>query len=285
MKIQLAGLLLTFSFYTEAQQLKIKENPVSIKYQLKHYELKGAVKKVTLKDATGKTIQQDAFDSIGRITKSLVGTGRYAIFYHFTYPPTSKAIYQKLEYATGEKVFIKYVYNNDGDIIQYYNGDKAGALFYLKNVYEYQDKLLKIDSAFKATASDMYNIYLYNKEGQVVNRKTYYQKSRILVAETTYEYLIQNKQPVMNIHLKADYTGKGELGNTTIIQKKYYDNKLNVVKDLVITKVNTTIDTSLITYNLDATGNWISNSDKETREIEYYAPAIMKSEAISKKRK
>lgn len=49
------------------------ENPVAIRYLLQHEGLKGKVKKITLKDSTGKVISQEGYDT-GRLTKKLVGS-------------------------------------------------------------------------------------------------------------------------------------------------------------------------------------------------------------------
>ena len=86
------------------------ENPVAIRYLLQHEGLKGKVKKITLKDSTGKVISQEGYDIRGRLTKKLVGSERSAVFDNFSYDSTTRSILQKTEYATGEKVFYKYVY-------------------------------------------------------------------------------------------------------------------------------------------------------------------------------
>ena len=272
----LVGLLFFFSFSASAQHTTIYENPVAIRYLVKHEGLKGKVKKITLKDSTGKVISQEGYDNKGRLTKKLVGSDRYAIVDNFTYDSISKSILQKTEYATGEKFIYKYVCNGNGDVTYYYIGNQAGTIFYSKRLYHYRDNLLLIDSAWSPGSSDSYIIHQYNDKGQIINSKKYIQKTRVLIEEITYEYKMQDGLSLIKIITKTDYSGSGRFENSTSI--KYFDNKQNLTK---VQNIGGTIYSGRpreLTYKLDAAGNWISNSKKETREIEYYGelPATSK---------
>ena len=246
------------------------ENPVAIRYLLQHEGLKGKVKKITLKDSTGKVISQEGYDIRGRLTKKLVGSERSAVFENFSYDSTTRSILQKTEYATGEKVFYKYVYNSNGDVTNYYIANQAGTIFYSKRVYHYQDNLFVLDSAYNPSAFDYYIIHQYNNKGQIISSKTYTQKTRVLLAEIAYEYIVQDGLPLIKIQTRTDYSGNGRFENSTSI--KYFDNKQNIIKEQNIGATNFSVRPRELTYKLDAAGNWISNSKRETREIDYYEP-------------
>jgi hypothetical protein len=251
-----------------AQNNSFSENPIAIRYQLKQEGLKGKVKKITLKDSTGKVISQEGYDTKGRITRKLVGSDRYAVLDNFSYDSVNKSILQKTEYATGEKVIYKYICNSNGDVTNYYIGSQDGTIFYSKRLYHYQDNLLLIDSAWNPGTFDSYTIHQYNTKGQIINSKTYIQKTRVLIAEITYEYKMQDGLPLIKILTKTDYSGGGRFENSTSI--KYFDNNQNTIKEQNIGSTVYSVRPRELTYKLDATGNWISNSKKETREIEYY---------------
>lgn len=256
------------------------ENPVAIRYLLQHEGLKGKVKKITLKDSTGKVISQEGYDIRGRLTKKLVGSERSAVFDNFSYDSTTRSILQKTEYATGEKVFYKYVYNSNGDVTNYYIANQAGTIFYSKRVYHYQDNLFVLDSAYNPSAFDYYIIHQYNNEGQIISSKTYTQKARVLLAEIAYEYKIQDGLPLIKIQTRTDYSGNGRFENSTSI--KYFDNKQHIIKEQNIGATNFSVRPRELTYKLDAAGNWISNSKRETREIEYYEPLPVTNKETAK---
>ena len=256
------------------------ENPVAIRYLLQHEGLKGKVKKITLKDSTGKVISQEGYDIRGRLTKKLVGSERSAVFDNFSYDSITRSILQKTEYATGEKVFYKYVYNSNGDVTNYYIANQAGTIFYSKRVYHYQDNLFVLDSAYNPSAFDYYIIHQYNNEGQIISSKTYTQKARVLLAEIAYEYKIQDGLPLIKIQTRTDYSGNGRFENSTSI--KYFDNKQHIIKEQNIGATNFSVRPRELTYKLDAAGNWISNSKRETREIEYYEPLPVTNKETAK---
>ena len=239
------------------------ENPVAIRYLLQHEGLKGKVKKITLKDSTGKVISQEGYDIRGRLTKKLVGSERSAVFDNFSYDSTTRSILQKTEYATGEKVFYKYVYNSNGDVTNYYIANQAGTIFYSKRVYHYQDNLFVLDSAYNPSAFDYYIIHQYNNEGQIISSKTYTQKARVLLAEIAYEYKIQDGLPLIKIQTRTDYSGNGRFENSTSI--KYFDNKQHIIKEQNIGATNFSVRPRELTYKLDAAGNWIFQFKKRNK--------------------
>ena len=278
-RIVLAGMLLFFSIYAFSQNSMVNVNPVAIPYLLKHEGLKGKVKNVTLKDSTGKLISQEAYDTKGRLTKKLIGSDRLAVFDHFSYDTVNRYVLQKKEYATGEKIFYKYGFNGNGDITNYYIGNQAGDIFYSKRVYQYQDNLFITDSAYNPSGLDYYIIHQYNSKGQITLSKTYIQKTRVLLSETAYEYKMQEGLQLVKTLEKTDYSGKGRFESTTHI--KYFDSKGNLVKEQNIGGTTYSANPRELRYQLDATGNWISNSKKEKREIEYYEALPIASKEIT----
>lgn len=254
-----------------AQQQPAPENPVACKYLLKHSGLKGRVKKVTVKDSTGKVISQEGYDPKGRLTRKLVGSGRYAVLDNFSYDTAARAIIQKKEYATGEKIIYKYVYNDQGEVTAYYISNQAGNMFYTQRMYQYRDRLLATDSAYNPSASDGCSVYQYNSMGQVVTAKTYIQQSKVLVEETNYEYKMQDGLLLVKIQARTDYSGQGKFESKTSI--KYFDKRVSLVKEQHIGATAFSFDPRELTFQLDTAGNWISNSKKETREMEYYPAA------------
>lgn len=149
-------------------------------------------------------------------------------------------------------------------------------MFYSKRVYQYQGNLFLIDSAYNPSNFDYYIIHQYNSKGQITNSKTFTQKARVLVAEISYEYKLQDELQLIKIQEKTDYSGKGRFENSTSI--KYFDKNQNLVKEQNIGGTTYSVKPRELTYQLDATGNWVSNSKKETREIEYYEtlPSVSK---------
>lgn len=264
----LISLIILFPMFVRAQSYPAPENPVAISFLLKHTGLKGQVKKITVKDSTGTVIRQEGYDINGRLTRILAGTGRYAVMDDFSYDTVARYILQKKQNATGEKFVYKYQYNTNGDVTTYYISNQAGNMFYTQRSYVYQGNLLVHDSAYIPSASAYYSVYQYNGKNQVVNSKTFTQKTKILLAETTYEYKMQDGLPLVKIQEKKDYSGNGKFETATSI--KYYDKNWKLIKEQNIGATAYSLKPRELTYKLDAGGNWISNSKKETREIEYY---------------
>lgn len=279
LRINLAAFLLYFSISAFSQNSIFSENPVAIRYLLKHEGLKGALKKITLKDSTGKVISQTGYDAKGRMTQKLVGSGRFASFEHFSYDSASRSILQKTEKATGEKIYYKYVFNGNDDITNYYIANQAGNMFYSKRVYQYQDKLFITDSAYNPTDLDTYTTHQYNSKGQIIGSKTYLQKTRVLLSETSYEYKAQDGLQLVKMLEKTDYSGKGRFENASII--RYFDKNGNLVKEQNIGGTIFSARPRELSYQLDVNGNWISNTKKETREIEYYESPAAAAKNIS----
>lgn len=246
----------------------LAENPVSIRYLLKHEGLKGNVKKVTVKDSTGKIIRQTGYDPKGRLIRELTGNDRFAVSDHFNYDTAARSIVQRKEYATGEKFVYKYIYDKNGGVTQYYTGNQEGNFFYYQRFYLYRDSLLLTDTAYNPGVSDYMIQYQYNNYGQVVNEKKFAQRTRMLFEEINYEYKMQDGLYVVVLQRRKDYSGKGRYENSTTI--RYYDNNQCLIKEQNPGSTSFSVNPRELIYKLDANGNWISNSKKETREIEYY---------------
>lgn len=255
--VSLCFCLLGLLVFANGQSVISAENPVAYNYMLKHYGLKGKVKKVTTYGLNNQLMTDEIFDTEGRLTTYTSFSGSTSKSF-YTYDTKNKLI--EVSMQTGNLPAIKYLYQYNSNQEVEYSLYKVGDPL---RKYDYRGtQLIKDSGANKySTQKVYYSYYEYNNKGQLT-KLTAYNGGDKLSREEMYSY----ETNIVTIKGKG-YWSIGKVDEYE--RKKYYDGKGSLIKS-TYTQNGKTETTE---YKLDANGNWIWKTGGMTRQITYYDEA------------